>query len=242
MALVFVPETNDPQGRRLDIAGFVLGALTLASLSFAVIEGEASGYGTWWITGLFALGVLAGVAFVVVERRVKSPMLDLSLFRRAPFAGSNFVAFAAYFGTFSIFFFTALYVQVVAGASAYQAAVDFLPMAIGLIVASAVTGPWVAASGPRIPMTVGCLLAAGGIGAAPGPRDLRLPAAGRRRGRHHHAQEGRRHLRLLSSAANVTACGSTSSSTRASTSWTPSGPSRCCATPRPAGPTWSPAW
>jgi EmrB/QacA subfamily drug resistance transporter len=172
MALVFVPETKDPQGRRLDIAGFVLGALTLASLSFAVIEGESSGYGTWWITGLFALGGLAGAAFVLVERRVASPMLDLSLFGRAPFAGSNFVAFAAYFGTFSIFFFTALYVQVVAGASAYQAAVDFLPMAIGLIVASALTGPWVAAIGPRIPMTVGCLLAAGGIlatGAVLGP-------------------------------------------------------------------------
>ena len=44
---------------------------------------------------------------------MKSPMLDLSMFRRAPFSGSNFVAFAAYFGTFSIFFFTALYLQVV---------------------------------------------------------------------------------------------------------------------------------
>ena len=61
-------------------------------------------------------------------------MLDLSLFRRPPFTGSNFVAFAAYFGTFSIFFFTALYLQVVANASAYQTAIDFLPMAAGLII------------------------------------------------------------------------------------------------------------
>ena len=72
-------------------------------------------------------------------------MLDLSMFRRPPFAGSNFVAFVAYFGTFSIFFFTALYLQVVANASAYQTAVDFLPMAAGLIIASALTGP---AGGP----------------------------------------------------------------------------------------------
>jgi MFS family permease len=73
------------------------------------------------------------------------------------------VAFAAYFGTFSIFFFTALYLQVVVGASAYQTAIDFLPMAAGLIIVSGLTGPLVARIGPRIPMTVGCLLAGGGI-------------------------------------------------------------------------------
>jgi hypothetical protein len=76
--------------------------------------------------------------FVAVEHRVPRPMLDFSLCsaRDPPFAGSNFVAFAAYFGTFSIFFFTALYLQVVANASAYQTAVDFIPMAAGLIIAS----------------------------------------------------------------------------------------------------------
>ncbi len=89
---------------------------------------------------------VSGVAFVVTELKVKSPMLELSMFRRAPFSGSNFVAFAAYFGTFSIFFFTALYLQVVVGASAYQTAVDFFPMAAGLIIVSALTGPWSRAS------------------------------------------------------------------------------------------------
>jgi len=89
-----------------------------------------------------------------------------------PVAGSNFVAFAAYFGTFSIFFFTALYLQVVANASAYETALDFLPMAVGLIASSLLTGPWVARVGSRIPMTVGCVLAGSGVlatGAVLGP-------------------------------------------------------------------------
>ena len=107
--------------------------------------------------------MLAGICFVLVERRVEHPILDLSMFQRAAFSGSLFVAFAAYFGTFSIFFFTALYLQVVANASAFATAVDFVPMAVGLIVASILTGPWVARVGPRVPMTVGCVLAAGGI-------------------------------------------------------------------------------
>jgi EmrB/QacA subfamily drug resistance transporter len=163
MALALVPETSDRGGRRIDFAGIVLGAVALASASFAVIQGEQSGYSTWWISALFALSALSTAAFVVVERTVHDPMLDLSLFRRPPFAGSNFVAFAAYFGTFSIFFFTALYVQVVANASAYQTALDFIPMAGALILASTLTGPWVARIGPRIPMTVGCVLAGVGI-------------------------------------------------------------------------------
>ncbi len=163
LAAVAVPETSDRQGRSIDVLGFIFGAAFLACLSFAVIQGETSGYTASWIEGLFVACGVSGVAFVITEKKVKSPMLDLSMFRLPPFAGSNFVAFVAYFGTFSIFFFTALYLQVVADASAYQTAVDFLPMAAGLIIVSALTGPLVARVGPRWPMAFGCLLAGGGI-------------------------------------------------------------------------------
>jgi predicted MFS family arabinose efflux permease len=163
LAAVTVPETSDRQGRSVDLVGFVLAAAFLACLSFGVIQGEQSGYGTGWILALFVLSGASGVAFVAAERRVKSPMLDLSLFRRPPFAGSMFVAFVAYFGTFSIFFFTALYLQTVVNVSAYDVAVDFVPMAAGMILASALTGPLVARIGPRWPMTIGCVLAGSGI-------------------------------------------------------------------------------
>jgi EmrB/QacA subfamily drug resistance transporter len=172
MATAFVPETADPQGRRIDVSGIVLGAVALAAGSFAVIQGEESGYADWWIILLFVLAGFAAIVFVSVERRTRSPMVEPSLFARAPVAGSNFVAFASYFGIFSIFFFTALYLQVVTNASAYQTAIDFLPMAAGLIVSSIFTGVWVARMGPRVPMTVGCLLAAAGVlttGAVLGP-------------------------------------------------------------------------
>jgi EmrB/QacA subfamily drug resistance transporter len=163
MAALFVPESSDPQGRRFDLPGTLLAAATLGCLSFAIIQGEISGYGTWWIDLLFGGAVLFAVVFVEVERRRSSPMLDVSLFRRAPFVGSNVVAFATYFGTFSIFFFTALYLQVVVASSAYETALDFLPMAVALILGSVLAGPWVGRVGARIPMTVGCVLAAAGI-------------------------------------------------------------------------------
>jgi EmrB/QacA subfamily drug resistance transporter len=163
MALLFVPETSDAGDRRIDWMGIAVGAVALGSASFGIIQGEQSGYLTWWIDLFFAVAIVLGFAFVFVERRASHPVLDISLFRRPPFTGSVFVAFAAYFGTFSIFFFTALYLEVVVNASPYATALAFAPMAAGLIVASILTGPWVARHGPRIPMTVGCVLAAGGI-------------------------------------------------------------------------------
>ena len=88
---------------------------------------------------LFVVSAAAALAFVVVEQRA-TPHLRPRYLLRAPFTGSLPVAFAAYFGIFSIFFFTALYLQVVVGYSAYGTAALFVPMAIAMIAASALTG------------------------------------------------------------------------------------------------------
>ncbi len=53
------------------------------------------------------------MAFVLVELRAENPVLDVRFFQRPPFAGSTIVAFTTYFGIFSIFFFVALYLEVV---------------------------------------------------------------------------------------------------------------------------------
>jgi MFS family permease len=90
-------------------------------------------------------------------------MLELGFFRRKSFTGAAFIAFASYFSIFSIFFFVALYLEVVASVSAYGLALDFLPLLGGIVVASLFTGRWVGRIGSRIPMTVGCLLAGTGV-------------------------------------------------------------------------------
>ena len=90
-------------------------------------------------------------------------MLDLSLFRSAPFSGANIVVLLAYFGLFSIFFFTALYVQVVGNASAYQTALDFLPYGRRHHRRLHRHRPLGGSTRAEAPMTLGCLIAAGGI-------------------------------------------------------------------------------
>jgi EmrB/QacA subfamily drug resistance transporter len=159
----FLPESSDPEGRRVDVPGMLAGAVAVTALTFAVIEGENVGFGTWWIPLLFAVAALAAVVFVFVERRSPDPMLRLEFFRLRAFTGATAVAFATSFGLFAVFFFTALYLQVVAGFSGWKIALEFVAMSIAMAVAGWLAGIWTAARGPRWPMTVGCLLAGGAI-------------------------------------------------------------------------------
>ena len=162
-AALVVPESADPVRARFDVSGFLLGALALGSLTFATILGETAGYRTWWIDGLFLFSLLALVAFVLAELHVENPVLNVRYFSKPAFASSNIIAFTAYFGTFAIFFMVALYLQVVVSASPLALALDFVPLAVGMVLSSLLTGRWVAWWGPRIPMATGCLLAGAGI-------------------------------------------------------------------------------
>jgi EmrB/QacA subfamily drug resistance transporter len=162
-AAIILPESRNATRYRLDFAGFLLGAGALAAASFAIIQGETAGYRNFRIDILFAGAFVLAVFFVFYERTVAHPILDVSFFKRSAFAGCNVVAFCTYFGTFSIFFFVALYLQDVGTSSGYGTALDFVPMAAAMILASLLAGRWVAASGPRLPMTVGCALAGIGI-------------------------------------------------------------------------------
>ena len=112
---------------------------------------------------MFLFALLAAIAFVIAELRAKNPVLDVRYFRHSTFAGSNIIAFTTYFGTFAIFFMVALYLQVVGSNSPLGLALNFIPLAVGMVTASLLTGRWVAAWGRRIPMATGCLLAGVGI-------------------------------------------------------------------------------
>jgi EmrB/QacA subfamily drug resistance transporter len=163
VTLRLVPESADPDAARLDVPGLILGVVALGAAVFAIIVGETSGYTTSWIDALFAVAALAAAAFIWVELRSPAPMLNLRFFRVPAFTGALAVAFALYFGIFSIFFFTALYLEEVVGYSGYRAAGEFGPMAAALIGGSWLSGRWVARSGSRLPMSVGCAVAGLGI-------------------------------------------------------------------------------
>lgn len=158
-----LPEIVTPQRRRFDVPGYVLGAMTITGATFATIAGETSRYSTWWVELLYVLSAVALAAFVWVERRAEEPVLDLRFFRSPMFVSGNTLAFTGYFSTFSVFFFIPLYIGLLGNTSPYQLAIDFLPIAACLILASVVSGSWIGRNGPGWPMTVGSVAAGVGI-------------------------------------------------------------------------------
>ena len=163
VAAVTLTESKDPEGRKLDVPGLAVGAGAIMAATFAVIEGENRGYGTWWIDGLFALAAVLVLVFVEVERRAPDPVLKLEFLRNPTFTAANVVAFATNLSVFSVFFFTALYLQLITNFSGFQIALVFTSLAVAMIVAGLFAGRWTARVGPRVPMVLGCVLAGVGL-------------------------------------------------------------------------------
>ena len=163
VAAVTLTESKDPAGRKLDVPGLVAGACAITAATFAVIGGENRGYGTWWIDGLFVLSAVLVVAFVVIERRSPDPVVRLEFFRNPTFTAANVVAFATNLSVFSVFFFTALYLQLISNFTGNQIALVFTSLAVAMIVAGLAAGRWTARVGPKVPMVVGCGLAGLGL-------------------------------------------------------------------------------
>jgi EmrB/QacA subfamily drug resistance transporter len=163
VAAVTLTESRDPAGRKLDVPGLLTGACAITAVTFAVIGGENRGYGTWWIDGLFVAAAVLVVAFVLIERRSPDPVLRLEYFHNPTFTAANVVAFAVNLSVFSVFFFTALYLQLITDFSGYEIALVFTSLAIAMIVSGPLAGRWTARVGPRVPMVLGCLLAGAGL-------------------------------------------------------------------------------
>jgi EmrB/QacA subfamily drug resistance transporter len=161
--LIVLPENSDPDAHRVDIPGAILGAGALTALVFGVIGGEDSGFASPSVLSLLGLSAVGAAAFFWWEGRAAHPLLDLRYLRVPRFLTANVVAFCAYFATFAVFFFTALYLAEVVGDSGYQIALAFLPMTVLMIAASLLAGRWTSPSGPRWSIFLGCLMFGAGL-------------------------------------------------------------------------------
>jgi MFS family permease len=163
VAAVVVPESSDPHAARVDTAGTLLGAGALATLVFAIINAETAGFAAPEVVALFCTSGVLAVAFAWWETRASHPLLDLRFLRTRWFTVPNIVAFCTYFATFAIFFFTALYLVEVPSDSGFVIAAVFAPMTVLMILASVFTGYWAGVTGPRWPITIGCVLFGAGL-------------------------------------------------------------------------------
>jgi EmrB/QacA subfamily drug resistance transporter len=130
IALMRVAESRDPRSGDIDVAGFATFSASLCLLVFALVRGNAEGWGSPLIlTFLVGAGALI-VAFIAIEMRKADPMFDLGLFRKPSFTGAAIAAFALSASMFSMFLYLSLYLQNVLGFSPLQAGLRFLPLTL----------------------------------------------------------------------------------------------------------------
>jgi EmrB/QacA subfamily drug resistance transporter len=159
------PETRDDQApSQMDIPGAVLVTLGLAGLTYGAIElgKRATESNTGVALAALAVGFAALIIFVIFEARTQHPMVKLGLFRSRTFSGTNLMTAFLYSGLSASLFFLPLNLIQVQGYSAVIAGFTGLPTLILLTLLSPYMGRVVDKYGPRIPLTVGPIIA--GIG------------------------------------------------------------------------------
>jgi MFS family permease len=158
-----VPESNNPEARRLDLPGAALVAVGLGGVVFGLLESSRSGLGDARVIGALIVGVVALGAFLVVEGRGSEPMMPLSLFRSRNFTGANAFTLLLYFALVGTMFFLPFNLIWVQGYSATAAGAAIVPAILVLSLLSRYTGGLTDHYGARLPLVIGPAIAAAGF-------------------------------------------------------------------------------
>jgi EmrB/QacA subfamily drug resistance transporter len=147
----------------LDLPGLLTVSAALLLLNLALIEGASWGWGSSRIVGLFVgAGVLLAL-FLVVESRVREPIMHLGWFRRPGFGGSISAGFLLGAGMFSMIFYLSLYLQNGLRMSAEGAGLRLLPLTAMIIFGAPLGGRLAAKLGMRTMLTFAFALLGVGI-------------------------------------------------------------------------------
>ena len=164
IAIFYVTESRSESAvRQLDLPGLATSALSLFALTYALIEGNVSGWTAPRILGAFALAAVSAGIFLAIESRTANPMVDLRMFRSREFSGGSGTMMIWAFGVLGIYFFTSLYLQQALGFSPVEAGLAFVPMALCVAVFAGIA-PWIEArAGAHRTVAAGMLLMVVGL-------------------------------------------------------------------------------
>jgi EmrB/QacA subfamily drug resistance transporter len=161
-----VPETKNPNARKLDFMGLLLSVTGLVALIYGIINASAT---RDWLSLEVVIPVLLGVAiislFLWLEAHSEHASFDVSLFRNRGYAVSLAAATMGFFALSGITFTLPFYLQILRGYSVLTAGLCFVPFAVGQLIAAPRSAHTVQRFGYRAVMTTGlCLVAVSLVG------------------------------------------------------------------------------
>src|SRR5689334_5097690 len=156
-AVILHEITGRSEDRSFDALGTITFLIGLTGLVYGISKGGLSG---WDNTAVIASLIVAAIllpGFVLIESRVKSPMLDLSIFKNRLFSAASLAAFTNGLARFALMFVFVFYFQGVQGDSPIVAGIKLAPLAVGMLISSPLAGIWADRKGSRM-LAVGGML------------------------------------------------------------------------------------
>jgi EmrB/QacA subfamily drug resistance transporter len=163
LALAAIPESRDPDAKRLDWKGALVAAAGLGALTLGLSLAGEHGLGDPAVMAWIGAGAALLALFVVLEAREREPMMPLGLYRSRDFSGTNALTLLLYFALGGALFFMPFILIRVHGYPATAAGAALLPFSLIMGVLSGRAGRLSDRIGPRLPLTIGPLIAAAGF-------------------------------------------------------------------------------
>jgi EmrB/QacA subfamily drug resistance transporter len=158
LTAIFVPESKSVTMRDVDPVGQALGMAFLFGLVFVLIEGPGMGWADVRIIAVGVVALLAFAGFLRYEARRHDPFIDLRFFRSVPFSSATMIAVCAFAAWGAFLLLISLYLQEQRGFSAMHTGLVFLPIAIGTLIFSPLSGRLVGRYGSRPSLVIAGVL------------------------------------------------------------------------------------
>ena len=162
LAIKFVHESKAEGNNTYDIPGVLTATAGLFSLTYGFNEAATKGWSDSLTISFLAIAVVLLVVFVLIEMRVKNPLMPLRVITERNRGGSYLGSLVVGAGLFSMFLFLGLYLQVILGYTPLKSGFAFLPFTAGIIVFAGIASQLLPKVGPKNLMVPG--LVAAGIG------------------------------------------------------------------------------
>src|SRR5260370_20848126 len=146
----FVPESKDPQAKRLDWIGAILEVLGVTGVVYGIIEQPLHGWSDVQVFGPIAAGAVLIAAFVIWQLRSRLPLIDLKLFRSARFSWATVAFTIVGFAMTGVLFILSPFLQVVQGNDAQGTGVRLLPLIVAMMVGAISTDLFAKRFGAKI--------------------------------------------------------------------------------------------
>jgi len=153
----FVPESKDPQARKLDWIGAILEVLGVTGIVYGIIEQPLRGWSDMQVYGPIAAGAVLVAAFVTWQLRARFPLIDLKLFKSARFSWATVAFTIVGFAMTGVLFILSPFLQVVQGNDAQGTGIRLIPLIAAMMVGAISTDFFVKRFGAKVLVAGGML-------------------------------------------------------------------------------------